>query len=134
MPLAGAALFIWLSAVLLRTLHHWASVPFAPGAMIDSMLVQASLSLFWTVLALCAMVFATHRAWRGVWVAGATLMAVVTGKLFFVDLSNAGGIERIVSFLGVGLLLLLVGYFSPAPPKPAQLMESAAVAGRCKVT
>jgi uncharacterized membrane protein len=120
MPLAGTALFIWLSAVLLRTLHHWAGVPFALGAMMDSMLVQASLSLFWTVLALCAMVFATRRAWRGLWIAGAALMAVVTVKLFFVDLSNVGGIERIVSFLGVGLLLLLVGYFSPAPPKPAQ--------------
>jgi uncharacterized membrane protein len=50
---------------------------------------------------------------------GAALMAVVTLKLFFVDLSNAGGIERVVSFLAVGLLLLLIGYFSPAPPRRA---------------
>jgi uncharacterized membrane protein len=43
-------------------------------------------------------------------------MAVVVAKLFFVDLSNVGGIERIVSFIGVGLLMLVVGYFSPVPP------------------
>jgi uncharacterized membrane protein len=28
------------------------------------------------------------------------------------------GIERIVSFIGIGLMLLLIGYFSPLPPKP----------------
>jgi len=34
-----------------------------------------------------------------------------------VDLSNIGGVERIVSFIGVGLLMLLIGYVSPVPPK-----------------
>ena len=28
-----------------------------------------------------------------------------------------GGIERIVSFIGVGLLLLLIGYLAPVPPR-----------------
>ena len=44
-------------------------------------------------------------------------MAVVVGKLFLVDLSGIGTVERIVSFIGVGLLMLVVGYFSPVPPK-----------------
>ncbi|MGZ9188259.1 MAG: DUF2339 domain-containing protein, partial [Candidatus Binatia bacterium] len=52
--------------------------------------------------------------------AGAGLMAIVVAKLFFVDLSNVGGIERIVSFIGVGLLMLVVGYFSPVPPATAK--------------
>ncbi len=47
-------------------------------------------------------------------------MAIVVAKLFFVDLSNVGGIERIVSFIGVGLLMLVVGYFSPVPPAIAK--------------
>jgi uncharacterized membrane protein len=33
-----------------------------------------------------------------------------------VDLSRIGSVERIVSFLGVGLLMLIVGYLSPLPP------------------
>jgi len=37
--------------------------------------------------------------------------------LFFVELSNRGGLARIVSFIGVGVLLLVVGYFAPLPPK-----------------
>jgi uncharacterized membrane protein len=117
LSIGAAAVFVWLNAVLLRTLHHWAGVPFGLAAMLDSMLVQASLSIFWTLIALCAMVYATRRRQRLVWMAGAGLMAVVTAKLFFVDLSNVGGVERIVSFMAVGLLLLVVGYFSPVPPK-----------------
>jgi hypothetical protein len=33
-------------------------------------------------------------------------------------LSNLSGIERIVAFIGVGVLMLLMGYFVPLPPKP----------------
>ncbi|HYA29471.1 MAG TPA: DUF2339 domain-containing protein, partial [Acidobacteriota bacterium] len=112
----GGIGFFWLNGVLLRTLHHWADVPFNFDAMMQSMLVQAALSIFWSVLALCTMVTATRAALRPLWIAGAALMAAVVVKLFFVDLSNVGGIERIISFIGVGLLMLVVGYFSPVPP------------------
>ncbi len=114
--LFGAAAFIWINGILLRTLHHWAAVPFELDTMLRSVLVQAAFSLLWTLLALVIMVTATRRAWRKLWIAGAVLMAVVVAKLFLVDLSDVGGIERIVSFIGVGILMLVVGYFSPVPP------------------
>ncbi len=114
--LFGAAAFIWINGILLRTLHHWAAVPFDLDTMLKSVLVQAAFSLLWTLLALVMMVTATRRAWRKLWIAGAVLMAVVVAKLFMVDLSDVGGIERIVSFIGVGILMLVVGYFSPVPP------------------
>ncbi|HEV8719296.1 MAG TPA: DUF2339 domain-containing protein [Candidatus Binatia bacterium] len=112
----GSAAFLWLNGVLLRTLHHWAGVPFQFDAMMRSMMVQASFSIFWSTLALCAMLTATHVRARPLWLTGAGLMAVVVIKLFFIDLSNIGGIERIVSFIGVGVLLLVIGYVSPVPP------------------
>ena len=34
-----------------------------------------------------------------------------------IDLSNAGGAERIIAFIAVGVLMLVVGYFAPLPPK-----------------
>lgn len=119
-PLAGAlgaAVFFWLNAVLLRTVHHWGGVPYRFDALMGSTLVQAALSIFWTVLALSMMVIAHRRALRAPWLAGAALLAATVAKLFIVDLSNIGGIERIVSFIGVGVLMLGVGYFSPLPPK-----------------
>jgi uncharacterized membrane protein len=112
----GISAFVWLNGVLLRTLHHWAGVPFLFDAMARSMLVQAALSIFWSVLALCAMLTATRLRLRPLWLTGAGLMAVVVVKLFFIDLSNVAGIERIVSFIGVGVLMLVIGYLSPVPP------------------
>ena len=47
-------------------------------------------------------------------------MAVVVAKLALVDLSNIGTVERIVSFIGVGLLMLLIGYISPVPPRATE--------------
>jgi uncharacterized membrane protein len=47
-------------------------------------------------------------------------MGAVVVKLFVVDLSQLSGIERIVSFLGVGGLMLLMGYFVPLPPKAVE--------------
>jgi uncharacterized membrane protein len=109
--------FVWANGTLLRTLHHWADIPFALQPMLASRMVQASFSILWTLLALGLMVFATRRMLRPVWLAGAALMAVVVAKLFLVDLSGAGTVERIVSFIGVGVLMLVIGYLSPVPPK-----------------
>jgi uncharacterized membrane protein len=109
-------LFVWLNAVLLRTLHHWQGVPYEPEALFRSTLVQTSITIFWTVLALATMLIATRKAARLVWIVGAVLIAVVIAKLFLIDLSRIGTVERIVSFIGVGVLMLVVGYFSPLPP------------------
>ena len=116
----GVVLFIALNGVLLRTLHHYADVPFRFDAMMRSVLVQAAFSLFWSLLALAAMVIATRRALRVLWVIGATLLGVVVVKLFLVDLSNTGTVERVVSFIGVGVLVIVIGYFSPVPPRPEE--------------
>jgi hypothetical protein len=48
---------------------------------------------------------------------GAALLAAVVAKLFLVDLSALSGLPRVVAFLGVGLLLLVIGFVSPLPPR-----------------
>ena len=121
MAFAGAIAFIWLNAVLLRTLHHWDDIPSDFDAMASSVEVQAALSVFWAFLALATMIVATRIGRRILWMAGAGLMIVVVAKLVLVDLSRLGGIERIVSFIGVGVLMLVIGYFSPVPPRKVQV-------------
>jgi uncharacterized membrane protein len=117
--LFAAGAFIWVNGTLLRTVHHWTGLPFALQPMLASQLVQASFSILWMLLALGAMVVATRSAIRPVWICGAALMGLVVAKLFLVDLSGIGTLERIVSFMGVGLLMLLIGYLSPVPPRAA---------------
>ena len=126
LTLLGIVLFVALNGVLLRTLHHYAGVPFRFNAMMSSTLVQASFSLFWSLLALGAMFFATKRGLRALWFVGAALLAVVIVKLVLVDLSNTGTVERIVSFIGVGLFCVVIGYFAPVPPKARNEAKSEA--------
>ena len=114
---AGISLFAFFTALVMRTAHHWGGVPFHLDALLESMLVQAGLSIVWTLIALGLMIGGHLRHRREVWLIGAALIAVVVAKLFFVELSNRGGLARIVSFIGVGGLLLVVGYFAPLPPK-----------------
>lgn len=121
---AGVSLFALLTVTVMRTAHHWGGVPWQTSALFDSMLVQAGLSIVWTLIALALMLFGHLRVRRELWLLGAALIALVVAKLFFVELGNRGGLERIVSFIGVGVLLLVVGYFAPLPPRKAE--ESAA--------
>jgi uncharacterized membrane protein len=120
----AACLFVWLTAILLRSMHHWTGVPYDLDALLGSMAVQSALSVFWSLLALAAMVFAVRTARRAIWVTGAVLLAVVVAKLFFVDLSHVSGVARIVSFIGVGVLLLVIGYFAPVPPRAPAMQEA----------
>lgn len=117
LAVAGAVLFIWLNAVLLRTMHHWMGVAYNPDALMSSREVQAALSVFWAALSLATMLIATRQSRRALWVVGASLMAVVVVKLVLIDLSRLAGLERIISFIGVGVLMLVIGYFSPVPPR-----------------
>jgi uncharacterized membrane protein len=62
------------------------------------------------------MLFAHRRALRPLWVAGAGLLGIVVIKMIAIDLSGRGTVERIVSFVAVGLLIMLIGYLTPVPP------------------
>jgi uncharacterized membrane protein len=123
MTVAAVLGFVWLNAMLLRSIHHWAAIPYRLEPMMRSVLVQASVSIFWSAIALALMVAATRFGRRAVWSVGGGLVAVVVVKLFAIDLSSVSGVERIVSFIVVGLLLLVVGYVAPVPPR--RIQESA---------
>ncbi|MFH1674911.1 MAG: DUF2339 domain-containing protein [Pseudomonadota bacterium] len=113
----AAAVFIWLNAVVARTVHFWGDVPFTWHALSNSVLFQAAVSILWSFTAFGIMAGATRRTSRQVWFVGGTLLGLVVVKLFIVDLDGTGTVARIVSFVAVGILMLVIGYFSPAPPR-----------------
>ena len=119
LPLAVLA-WIIVSLDILRIWHHYLGVPWRAHDLIASFGVQASLSLTWAFGAIALMTSGHKRQQRRLWTAGAALMGVVIVKLFVVELGDSNGIARIVSFIGVGVLLLLVSYFAPAPKKAAE--------------
>ncbi|ALB61883.1 FIG00553268: hypothetical protein [Cronobacter condimenti 1330] len=120
-PLAWfALLFWWGNGLVLRTLAWAGDIPWQTDALWTSRLVQTTFALLWMLLALLVMVSATRKGARQAWFCGAGLLGVVIVKLMLVDSAGGGGLARAVAFIGVAVLVLIVGYFSPLPPKAAQ--------------
>ena len=108
--------FLWLNAMWLRLAHHMWEIDFDFSDMLASNSVQTGISILWSITGLSCMVMGTRRAMRDIWIMGVIAMGAVVLKLFTFDLANTGTVERIVSFIFVGILLLTVGYFAPVPP------------------
>jgi uncharacterized membrane protein len=112
----AAVVFLWVNCVMLRTIHYWIGIDYEWTALMHSVFVQSGFSLLWTATAFVLMLYARRIKRRQLWMLGAALLGVVVLKLFLNDLSNTGTVARIVSFLGVGAGLLLIGYVAPVPP------------------
>lgn len=116
LPLTGAVGLLWVSAMAARSVHHLAGVAWSADAMFQSTLLQAALSLTWTLTALGLMIHATRSGARTLWFAGFALLAAVGAKLLMVDLASAGTVEWTASLLGIGALILIASYVAPVPP------------------
>lgn len=112
-----AVAFLTLNSMIGRGMHFFGDIPFEIDALWHSPRYQTAVSIIWTLAALLIMVSATRSKQRLAWMIGSVLLGAVVIKLFLVDLADIGTIARIVSFLVVGLLILLIGYLSPLPPK-----------------
>ncbi len=112
---AGAALFTLTMAVL-RACHHLADLPWSES-ILSSRLAQASLTIAWCVAGVVAWILGSRRHDRPLWWIGAALLGVVCLKLLIVDRQFIGNITGVVSFIAVGLLLVIVGRIAPTPPR-----------------
>jgi len=108
--------FMLITVIFARAVHHAQDIAYSIHALWQSDYFQTGLSLLWSFIAIVFMILSKRYMHRMLWMAGFGLLIVVVLKLFFVELVNSGTIERIVSFMVVGTLLLLIGYFVPLPP------------------
>lgn len=116
-PLVGVLFFGWLNCVVARTVHSYGGVQYDFSSLFDSTGFQAAIAAVWGFGALAITVWAARYQSRSIWIVGAALLGLTVGKLLLVDLSGTGTVARIVSFLVVGILMLIIGYFSPMPPR-----------------
>ncbi|HFL9535749.1 TPA: DUF2339 domain-containing protein [Escherichia coli] len=112
--------FWWLNGILLRALAWYGEVPWSAETLWHSRLIQTCFALFWMLAALVVMLRATRRCSRREWLCGSVLLGIVIVKLMLVDSARGGGLARAVTFIGVAILVLIVGYFSPLPPKAGE--------------
>jgi len=85
----------------------------ASGATITTAFQRGhtAVSAFWGAVALAALVLGLRRSMRTVRLAALGLFAIALGKLFIYDLSTLSSVTRALSFLAVGGVLLLAGFF-----------------------
>lgn len=115
--ICGLGAFVTLSSMLVRGFASvWGTPTWEHGAWSVSM-VQTGLTILWTVIAMVLMFLANKKAIRLVWFAGIALLTMVVAKLLLIDMSNTSAVLRVVSFIGAGLLMLVIGYLAPLPPK-----------------
>ena len=133
-----ALIAFWIfSSMLVRTLHAFISTPLWVGHLYgrtgysntgnawNSEQVQTGLTILWTLLALAATIIASRYLQRALWFMGIGLLGVVVLKLVLVDLSQTEAVWRVISFLGAGSLILVIGYLAPLPPTREGLADEA---------
>ena len=114
---AWLLIFILLNILIARAVHHYTGAEFTNDDIGASNIFQTAASVVWGAVGIGTMIVSFRRSWRVPWIMGAVLLGADVLKLFMIDLSKIGTIARVISFVIVGLLLILVGYFAPLPPK-----------------
>lgn len=111
-------IFVAINITVLRVLHHYSGYAWRFPGLLQEPVTQTTLAIVWTL-------FGMILAWRGnrtfsrnLWFAGSALLALVVLKLFVVDFASSGTLERVISFISVGGLLLFIGYLAPMPSAP----------------
>ena len=87
--------------------------PFESGEAVDSTLLSAHqqgqmvLSVFWALAGLAALVLGLRGDLAALRWAGLALLGMSAAKVFLLDLATLTSVYRVVSFIGLGLLLLI---------------------------
>ncbi|MDR2789585.1 MAG: DUF2339 domain-containing protein [Campylobacteraceae bacterium] len=113
----AALCFLELNGVILRTLSHILNIPWSLYFLWNNEAVQSVFSIIWTLLALSLIIFANKNKNRTIWFVGMALLAVVVIKLVLHDSVKLEGLFRASVFIGVALLMLIIGFLAPMPPR-----------------
>jgi uncharacterized membrane protein len=109
---AGIGIVANIGALAALSLEVWDLFGRMPAFEIDRGLAQElALSSLWLAYAIGLMAAGVVKKWPEVRWQALVLMAVVIGKVFLVDLSFLDRFYRIISFLLLGLALMMVSFY-----------------------
>ena len=112
---ASGAVFLWVTAIIARSVHVYADVPMS--YIPQSSAFHLGIFIFWALYGIAHIITGSRIKSRPVWIAGAILTIIDVAKLLFLDLADTGTLTRILSFFIAGLALLFIGWASPLPPE-----------------
>jgi uncharacterized membrane protein len=104
----AAALAIYAISLTILGLFEWAGTA---SVETDFQRGHSAVSAFWGIVGLATLYVGLARELRALRLAGFALFGLALAKLFLYDLANLSSITRALSFLAVGAVLLLAGFF-----------------------
>jgi uncharacterized membrane protein len=126
---AATAVLLLLSYLSLqvRTLHHGPML--ALGRTTDA--EQYSYSVVWLAYGVALLLFGIWQRSQPSRIASAAITLLTIGKVFVVDMSDLTGVYRAMSFIGLGLVLVGIGwlYQKLLFPRDARAMSAPGPAG-----
>jgi uncharacterized membrane protein len=128
--IAGAALVLALAYVTLqiRRLYHGPILSTGPTTDVE----QYTYSIVWLVFGVALLGIGILLNSQRARLASAVVIALTIGKAFLVDMSALTGVYRALSFMGLGIVLVAIGWlyqrilFRKAPAPPALPAAAAA--------
>jgi uncharacterized membrane protein len=106
---AGAAvLAIYAASLAILGLFQWIGLA---NVETDFQRGHSAVSTFWGLVGLVTLYIGLTRGLRALRLAGFALFGLALAKLFLYDLANLSSVTRALSFLAVGAVLLLAGFF-----------------------
>ncbi|MDR2104472.1 MAG: DUF2339 domain-containing protein, partial [Deferribacteraceae bacterium] len=114
----GLAVFFWVNALLGRAVFYLSDgSKYSLSWLMNSAAYQFAIAVFWGLAGFAFIAYGFKKFRKTYWTIGVVLLVVDTLKLFLIDLSSVDTLQRILSFLGVGLIFIAIGYFFPLPRK-----------------
>ncbi|MCO6537054.1 MAG: DUF2339 domain-containing protein [Gilliamella sp.] len=109
--------FFWGNSIVLRCLSQMFDISWTANSLWHNNIVQMTASLLWMLTAVILVTIGHRYSLRKIWYSGEFIQVIVIIKLIFVDIRELDGLLRAFAFIGVALLMLLIGYLAPLPPK-----------------
>jgi uncharacterized membrane protein len=126
----GLAVFFWANALLGRAVFYMSEdMGYSFSWLMDSAAYQLAIAVLWGLAGFAFIAYGFKKFRKTYWTIGAAVLAVDAVKLLLIDLSRVDTMQRILSFLGVGLIFIAIGYFFPLPRKLPEEAEKMRVKG-----
>ncbi|MWN31989.1 MULTISPECIES: DUF2339 domain-containing protein [unclassified Gilliamella] len=109
--------FLWSNSIVLRYLSQTFDISWMAYSLWHNNIVQMTASLLWMLTSVILITIGHRYSLRKVWYSGEIIQMIVIIKLIFVDIRELDGLLRAFAFIGVALLMLLIAYLAPLPPK-----------------
>ena len=109
--------FLWGNSVVLRCLSQIFDITWNAYTLWHNNIVQMTASLLWMLSAVILIAIGHRYSLRKIWYSGQLIQITVIIKLISIDIQETDGLLRAFAFIGVALLMLLIGYLAPIPPK-----------------